>query len=373
MLAEITTDLGVGEAWGGVVTALPSISFGVFGAIAVWLAGRLGLRRTLTLGAIAICVGYLGRTILVSPNLFIGFSVLAFAGAALGNVLVPAFVKRRFPHDTARMISVYTVVLALGSMIPAALVVPIAHRLPGGWRPALGVWGLLAAVAIIPMVALAVIERSPGARPKNPSVPLWALLGSRQAVALAIFLGMQSLNAFTQFGWLAQIYRDGGVSQAEAGLLGSFVAGCGIVASLVMPAVVFKISDVRPLTVGFGVLLIVGYAGLWLAPDVAPWLWALLLGMSGAAFPTALALMTERTRDPNVTAALSGMSQTLGYALSALGPLLVGIIRAATGAWLMPLALLAATGVIMAVSGWIAGGQECIDDQLSPRGKPDSD
>ncbi|WP_232548759.1 MFS transporter [Propioniciclava soli] len=364
LMAEILADLGQGSTWGGLLTAMPGLCFAAFGALAVGLAVRVGLNRALWLGAAVTAVGLLARAFVPDAAAFLAFTALGYAGIAVGNVLLPGFIKRRFPGHVAGMMTLYSCLLAVGATLASAAAVPLASVLPGQWRGSLAVWGGVAALAVVPMLAVALTEGSArvrGPRPeRGPS-----LVRSRRAVALGIFFGVQSMQAYTQFGWAAQMYRDGGVDAADAGLLVSLIASFGIVTGLVMATVVERVRDLRGVVVALGVLLVVGYLGILYAPTTVPWLWAVSLGLSGAAFPMALALVTARSRDPHVTARLSAFGQSIGYALAALGPFAVGVIHGRTGSWTLPLWLLIGSAVVMVAAGLVASAPGDVDDDLS--------
>ncbi len=364
LLAEILAELGQSPTWGGLLAAMPGICFAVFGAFAVAVAVRVGLTYALWWGMVATAVGLALRPWIPDALVFLGLTALAFAGMGMGNVLLPAYIKRRFPDQVPLLMAIYGSLLAVGATLGSLLALPVAAVAPGGWRGSLAVWGVTAAVAGVPMLLIALREgsRRLGSRrhERGPS-----LLRSRHAVALGIFFGVQSMHAYTQFGWTAQMFRDGGVEREYAGLLVALLAGLGIVTGLVMPLVVARVRDLRWVVVALGLLLVGGYLGLLYVPATASWLWAAGLGLSGAAFPMSLSLITARTRDPHVTARLSGFSQTIGYSLAATGPLLVGVMLAATGGWTIPLWVLIATTVVMVWAGLIASSPGYVDDELS--------
>ncbi len=364
LLAEILDDLGQSATWGGLLGAMPGICFAAFGAFAVALAVRVGLTYALWWGMAATAVGLALRPRASDSWIFLGLTALAFAGMGIGNVLLPAYIKRRFPDQVPLLMAVYGSLLAVGATFGSLMALPLAEVLPGGWRGSLSVWGVTAALAGVPMLLIALREGSrklrSRAHTRGPS-----LLRSRQAVALGVFFGVQSMHAYTQFGWTAQMFRDGGVERAHAGLLVSLLAGLGIVNGLVMPIVVARVRDLRWVVITLGLLLVVGYLGILYVPTTASWLWATSLGLSGAAFPMALSLVTARTRDPHVTARLSGFSQTIGYTLAATGPLLVGVMLAATGGWTIPLWVLIATTGVMVAAGLIASAPGYVDDELA--------
>lgn len=369
VLAEIQDGLDMSAAAAGVLGALPGFGFAVFGAMAVTLAIRIGLNSAIAVGAFAAAVGLVARAVVGDVAVFIGLSLLAFAGVAVGNVLIPAFIKRHFPNRLPLMTSVYSTGLALGASIPAALAIPLAGTLPGQWRGSIGLWGVTAALACIPWVVLALVEqrrRLPGQRAVTGS--MWGMLRSRKACALAVFFGVQSSQAYIQFAWIAQIYRDSGLAPSMAGVLGATIAAFGIPTGFLMPWMVGRYSDLRVLVVLLGALLSAGYLGLWLAPTTLPWLWAVFLGMAGAAFPLAIALITIHTRDPRVTTRVSGFTQSMGYLMAAVGPFLVGWLFDLAGNWDLPLGLLVLVGLLMAGSGLIAAGPGYVDDELPQQG-----
>ncbi|NLF91203.1 MAG: MFS transporter, partial [Corynebacterium marinum] len=144
-------------------------------------------------------------------------------------------------------------------------------------------------------------------------------------------------------------------------LTGSF----NIIGGLIMPAIIHRLRSIVWLPVLFSALMGAGYLGLWLAPATTPMLWAALLGVGGFCFPTAIALIPARSRVPLVTARLSGFVQPIGYVIAAAGPLLVGVVREATGGWSVILPVLMALCALMAAVGFRAARNVSIDDELA--------
>ena len=371
VLAEVQAGLGMDAALAGALTALPGLGFAVFGAVAVAVGLRLGLAGGLFLAAVASAVGLLGRTFVDSVPLFFALTILAFAGMAIGNVLVPAYIKSHYPNRTASLMSAYTISLAIGATASTLISAPLSDAAPGGWRASLGIWGLAALLAAVRWAVLAASERrrrlAEVAVTARPSSSVFGVVGSRHAVALALFFGMQSMQAYVQFGWVAQMLRDGGLSATAAGGAASLLAAFGLAGGLVMPLVVARLRDPRWVVVVLGVLLLAGWLGVWRAPTAAPWLWASLLGLSGFAFPMALALVTARTHDPHVTTQVSGFIQSIGYLFSAIGPLLVGVLFEVTGGWDVPLWFLLGSVLVFVASGVVASAPGLVDDELAAR------
>ncbi|MFJ6131909.1 MFS transporter [Janibacter terrae] len=363
LLQEVRATLGLGSTLAGVLTALPGFAFAVAGGAAVGLARRVGVSAGITLGVLAVVVTLVTRVLTDSAAVFLVLTAIGLAGMGLGNVLVPAWIKRHSRDGGVRLMTVYGMGLTVGGTLGPLLAAPVAAVAPGEWRGALGMWGLVALTALVPWVVISlrdrVHRRSAGENPTS------RIRHSPTAIALTVLFGVQSTNAYVQFGWLPQIYRDAGLSAGSAGAYTSIVAGLGIVGGLMMPTVIARSRDLSAWMVGFGVLAVAGYLGLLVAPAAAPWLWATLLGLSGFAFPTAISLITARTRDPHVTAQLSGFVQPIGYLVAGVGPFVVGVLHEATGGWTAVLLLLMATGVGITLSGLRVARPVFVDDEVA--------
>lgn len=374
VLAEISTSLGIDGSAAGIITALPGLLFGLVGFVAVSIGRRAGLSLSIALSLIIVVLGLLLRPVAPSIGVFVPLTALALAGMAVGNVLVPAWIKRHGGARTVALMTLYSMFLTVGGSAGSGLAAPLAEVAgttvsspADGWRWSLGFWGLVAAVPLI--LWLLVARRTghdfPGAPPQaQPDRPLRS---SPTAVFLMVLFGVQSMNAYVQFGWLPQMYRDAGLEPTLAGGLLSVVAALGVVGGLVMPTVIDRSRTLAPWMIGFGAMTAAGWVGMLLAPAEAGLLWAILLGLGGFAFPTAIALIPARSRSPHVTARLSGFVQPYGYIVAALGPFAVGLIHGATGSWTLVLILLACSGVLMALAGLRVSGRVFVDDEIAAR------
>ena len=128
VLEEIRTALGMSESVAGILTALPGLVFGLVAGIAVVLVRRLGVTTTLVVALLTLIAGLVARAFAGHSGLLLVGTVVALAGAAVGNVLVPAFVKRHFPGREAGVMSAYAAALGAGATVAALVSAPIAAR-----------------------------------------------------------------------------------------------------------------------------------------------------------------------------------------------------------------------------------------------------
>ena len=130
---------------------------------------------------------------------------------------------------------------------------------------------------------------------------------------MALFFGLQSLQAYSIFGWFAELYRDAGFSAHTAGLLLGVITGISIPLSFLIPWLVSRMHNQTLLMCLVMGCYPLGYLGLIFAPASGALAWAVLVGIGTTTFPLILTLIGLRARTPAGTAALSGFAQSIGY------------------------------------------------------------
>ncbi|MEU1620582.1 MFS transporter [Streptomyces sp. NPDC005722] len=367
LLEEVRDGLGMSGSVAGLLTSVPALCFAVFGVTAPRLARRRGPGAVVCAGLVAITLGLFLRPFTGGTVPFLAASALALGGIAVGNVLMPVVVKRWFPDRVGTMTGLYSMALSLGTAVAAAATVPATRALGGDWRFGLAAWGVIAAFAVVPWLAL-VRDRAPAAA-AAPAAPeernqTGSIARSRTAWALAVYFGLQATGAYITMGWLPQIFRDAGVSASTAGVLLAVTMVMGVPLSFVLPALAGRMRHQGGLAVGLGLFGIVGYGGLWAAPAGAPWVWAVLLGISNCSFPLALTMIGMRSRTGGGVVRLSAFAQCTGYLISIPGPILVGTLYQHTGGWDLPVAFMLALLVPQIAAGVVAGRDRAVEDEL---------
>ncbi|MGY1531265.1 MFS transporter [Luteimonas sp. A649] len=374
LLDVVGREFGFGATMAGFIGMLPAAAFAAFGAATPALARRIGLERTVLLAMALAAVGLVLRSLAGGMGLLVAGSLVSLAGMGIGNVVLPPLVKRWFPHRIGMLSVVYITALQAGTIMAALLAVPLANAF--GWRLSMGAWALTALVAMLPWLAL--LRRGTDAAPaagNGDDIPaagatdLESTPASRSRVwhtslgwGMALMFGMTSLATYAMFTWMPRIFTDAGASPAFGGAMVALYTGFSLLGGLVVPALAVRMPNTFVLALGCAAAQFAGFAGLWLAPMSAPWLWATLVGIGGCTFPLGLTLINLRTRTPTGSAALSGFTQGVGYSLACLGPLLFGILKDATGGLAWPFAMLAASVVLMLAGAWQACQPRYLED-----------
>ena len=363
LLGEILAEEGLSATAGGVLTTLPVLCFGILAPVAPGLARRVGLERALFGSLVLLCLGFALRLVPGIAPLLVG--TLAVGSAiGLGNVLLPALIKRDFADRVGLMTGLYSMALSGGAALAAGLTVPIASATGMDWRATLASWGLLAVLGAVVWAPRALRStgvvaalRPPGATPADAVRSVWR---SPLAWAVTVLMGTQSLSFYAVNAWLPEVFVASGRSVAVGGWLLALTNLLGIVGSFVTPVLAGRMRRQRALGVVIVALILTGLLGLVLAPGAAV-LWVVLLGLGqGGGISLALTLMALRTENAARTSELSGMAQSAGYVLAACGPLGLGVAHDATGSWTVPLLLLVVASLVQGVAAWFAGRDEIV-------------
>lgn len=367
VLDEITHGLGMSGTEAGVLTSLPVLAFASFGALAPRLARTVGAHRLTLLALIGVVVGLYSRSRVDSALPFLGLSLLALAGMATANVVLPSLVKLHFPDRIGLMTAVYSTALAIGLTSASVFTVPISEAYDG-WRSGLASWALLAAVAALPWLGLVRHDRPKDFAEVESSgtISLGTVARTRLGWTMAGFFGLQSLQAYAVFGWFADIFRDAGYSAHTAGLLLGVITGISIPLSFVIPPLVARLTNQAPLMWALMACYPVGYLGMIFAPGAGLWslVWAVVIGTGLSTFPLCLTLIGLRAHTPAGTAALSGFTQSVGYLIAAIGPFAVGFLHDMTDGWTVPLVLLLVLSVPQLVVALMVSQPAYIEDEL---------
>jgi CP family cyanate transporter-like MFS transporter len=355
LIDEIRDSVPLSGAAAGALTTLPVVCMAAGATVVPRLARRMGHELPLVLVGLTMAAGILVRFVPGVATLYLG-TTIAGIGIALGNVLVPSLVKRDFHERAGFMTGIYTMAISTSAGLAAGLTVPIEDAIGHGWRAALAVWALPALLCAAIWVPFA---RHPSAvadrRAQTPHRSSH-LMRDRLAWQVALFMGVQSLMFYSLLSWLPSILQDHGMSKGTSGAYRSIFTLLGIPVCFVVPLIAARMRDQRVLVAASVLFLFGALLGLILSPASAAIIWTLFAGISQAAtLALAFLFFVLRSHNQSQAAELSSMSQSIGYSLAALGPVIMGGLHEATGAWTVPLIFLLVLLVPELVFGLEAG------------------
>ena len=348
LVADVRLATGLSNAALGLLTTLPLLAFGVVSAFTPVVTKRLGVEGALGLALGLVGVGVAARSAPTVALLFGGTVVLG-VGIALGNVLLPALVKRDFADRQGPMTALYSSAMGLGATVAAGVSVPLAGAV--GWRGALGAWAALAALAFV--VWLPQLRRSAPARRRGTVLDSLRELGrSRLAWAVALFMGLQSLTFYVVLAWLPDLLQGRGLAPEAAGWMLALSQAAGIAGSAAVPLWAGRRADQRRIVWALAGLEAVALGGLLLPGGGLAGLWVSLLGfVLGGSFGLSLLFLAIRADTPETAAALSGMAQSVGYLVAAVGPFVFGALHDWTAGWTVPLLSLVVVLLVKVAAG----------------------
>lgn len=360
VLRYIQDDYGLSATQAGLFSATPLLMFAMLSPFAARIGRRFGVDRTLFVSTLVLAVGAALRSSgpLASA---IGGTLLIGGAICLGNVLIPGLIKKEFPQQIGAMTALYALAMAITSAIGSAVAVPIAEASAAGWRASLAIFvGLALVSALVWSPQLTRAANGPATNQSDPTAPpLWR---SALAWQTTLFFGLNSFLYYIILSWTPTILVDHGYTEEAAGNIHGVMQLFAGTAGLVLMPLMARLRDQRWLAAMTGGILLVGLIGMIALPQWGA-VWAVMLGFGGGAvFVLALAFIALRASTPEQAASLSGMAQTVGYALATTGPTLIGTIYDAQGNWTLALSVCAVVSAVLIGFGVFAGRNRTIND-----------
>jgi CP family cyanate transporter-like MFS transporter len=336
---------GFGES---LVVYVPTICFALGALTGPALQRRYGEERAIFFATILMLAGLVLRSVSPDWGLIPGTVVAGFGAAGL-NVLIPSFIKVRFPDRVGDMTALYATLVVIGTAIAAGVAVPIYHLSDDSLEVALGVWSLPVVAALLVWIPQLRMESLDSEAPVGGIFAYWR---NPLALQLCAFVSCHWLLFYAPFSWLAQIYGDKGIGDTEAGFLLMLSNLTAIPTTFAIPAWAGRQKNQRLAVsiVIFATLL--AFTGILLAPASTAWLWVSIFGLAqGGALGLGLLLVVLRSADGVVAARLSAMAFSSAYLAAGLGILIMGALHQISGNWTLSLIFL----LVVCLASWIPG------------------
>ena len=351
----IQTNLQLSSTMMGFITTIPLIAFAFVSPFVAKFSHKIGHNKTMFIGLILILCSELIRSYTGIIGLYLGTALIGI-GIAIGNVLIPAIIKLNFSTKLGFVTSIYTSGMCIFAAVGAGISVPLAKNFQLGWQHTLASWFILTLMTIF--IWLPQLQKNQAGsgiiKNCNGDGSIWH---SKLAWCVTLFMGIQSLLFYSLVAWLPTIIMSKGLSANFAGNMALLFQLMAIPATLPIPTLCDKFKDQRILVILVCIIYLIGMIGLlfgYNATILIPTIICLAIGMGGA-ISLSIAFISLRTVNSTRASELSGMSQSAGYLLAALGPIFTGFIFDIQASWTTPLIIFIVFLCLLTFFGILAG------------------
>jgi MFS transporter, CP family, cyanate transporter len=362
LLSQIQSAFGLSATAAGLLTSLPIFAFACISPYAAALARRIGIELAIFLSLLLFIAGLGIRYLPGTFFLYFG-TLLIGTGIAFSNVLLPGLLRREFPQQLAMVTAIFTISMVVAGSLGSGLAIPLAEW--GGWRISLVAWVVPALLAVV--VWMPRLKHNSGAMPQPAAARKVSMWSNGLAWQVSLFMACQSTAFYVLIAWLPRMLNDlEGISAAQAGWT-LFVYQIFVLLSVVItPVFIHRLSDQRWIGVTCSLLIMIAFGGLLLDTEHAM-MWMIVMGLgAGASLVLAMTLLGLRVSTASQSVSLSGMAQSVGYAMAALTPIFIGYLYDHTHQWSVPLLLMLCVSLLQMGSGYLAGRPLTVSEHPMP-------
>jgi CP family cyanate transporter-like MFS transporter len=356
LLPILKVDFNLSTVSQSVLTGISVFAFSLM-ALVMHQVNRLGsTNQVLTLSAVLLSIGLFSRMVSGFYGLFI-FSLVIGISIAVINFMLPVWVKENSAQGSGYITGIYAAIMGVCGSLAVAAAVPLAKLTHYSWRLSMAPATVLAlGVALIWLFKFRETKTATEDVIKGQSILKHPLFKSPSAWAVALFFGCQSMMFYSTATWIPTILLTKGFTLSEAGVALASATFIGSIAGIFVPHLASMREDARPLLAAISLVCIGAFAAIALDSGPRIILWLILGNISlFISFPLSLLLCVTKSSSPEQTKYLSIMSQSIGYFLAAIAPLLMGVIFEITLNWDLTLVFIMVLGLIQLLSGFFAG------------------
>lgn len=299
IISYIRDGLDISNVLAGFITTIPLLAFAIVSPFVPKIARRLGMEMTLFLAILLLAIGIIIRSLGTPFLLLLGTALIGVA-IAFGNVLLPSFIKLKFPLQLGLMTGVFTVSMNLSAGIGAGISYPIADGTSYGWQGALGFWAILAIIACIIWLPQVKKKQEIDVVPSSTNVEkAKSILKSPLTWTITLCMGLQSLIFYTTAAWIPEILQTQGMEAEKSGWMLSIMQFAQLPMTFLIPILAGRFKDQRILVLVFTIFYFIGFTGLLYGDISLTLLWMVALGLGGgASFGLVMMFFSLRSRTP---------------------------------------------------------------------------
>ena len=333
----------------GLLNSIPLLAFGSISfAVAYFSSVRL-----LFIALCCIALGEIVRSFGGVGGLFVGMGLLG-AGIAVANVLVPSFIRKKFGKKTPSMMSVYSLMLNVSSIVGIVLALPLITFF--GIRIAMAFWVIFALFAIV--FFLPEIKNHRFSRPKTKSATTKSLFVDFNAWKITLFMGLQGFVAYSTFTWLPVIIASKGYSLEYGTNILLYMQIISIPVAFFGPLLLGRLREMyRSVYMAFLCgLYAIGYVVvLFFDSQSAMIVSVFCIGIPmGGVFGLALLFISQKSATFAIATKLSSMAQGFGYLIAASGPFLIGVLHDLSESYVPGIVLVLCVAFVLNIFGILA-------------------
>ncbi|QIW09553.1 MFS transporter [Francisella sp. LA112445] len=364
LLSNIVNMINISPVTAGLLVSLPLLIFATLSLFISSFAKKRSLEANLMISLVLISVGIVIRSHINTYSIFLGTIIIGI-GITISNVLMPVFIKQKFPNNIPLMISIYGLMMGLGSWVTISLMIPVMHlaqKFSFSGNSSLSL--ALASVAILGIIAIIIWLpqfKNKTLLPQNNSSTnihshVWK---SKIAWQISIFLSSSAILMYTLSTWLPSILESQGYSIQDAGYLAGLFQMSSSLPVLIIIPLMKTLKDKNIVSLLLALCSFLGI--LFLLLNILTFIAVVILGIGiGGTFMVSLILIGVRTSNAQIAAVLSGKSQSVAYILAALGPVIAGLFHQITSSWELPLTICICVAIIMVLFSFFVASPEKI-------------
>ncbi|RVU81628.1 MFS transporter [Leucothrix sargassi] len=368
----VQQDLGLTTKTIGLIGTIPVMAFASSSFVAPMLSRRIGLENTMILATSLLAIGIFVRVAHPQLGFLLVGTVLLSLAISLGNVLIPAVIKKYNPHHIGLVMGSYSMFLSVFAGFASGIAMWLVSL--SNWQFALGVWGWVSVAAVAAWLIVAhlrlrqkigthdaqVINQAVAEAGQPSRKSVWKI---PMAWWISAFMGLQSLLYYTLASFLPSLLIDKGLSKAQAGNVGMVFQLVAFPSILLLTKWVSSQWNLRTLALLAAVGNLVGVFGFGFLPLQGwVWVWSIASGFGcGVIFTLCMMIFTLKSKDSQQAAELSGMAQTVGYSIAITGPIVTGWLKDLSHTWTLSMGFLTILMAINCVFSWLATQNKAIE------------
>ncbi|AZB30188.1 CynX/NimT family MFS transporter [Chryseobacterium balustinum] len=363
VLNQISNSLHLNNLQSSMLTSIPLMMFAGCSVLVSRFSHRFSINRFLLYALIILSFGLFMRVFGSVWTLFTG-SVFIGLGICIGNVITPGYIKSNFPKQIGLMTGIFAVSMNLTAALASGYSVSLGEWTGYGWRGSLGIWLVIALLALFVVVLELLLNKS---RVQQTGASLaksdFNMFKSPQAWNISVFMGLQSLVYYSLISWLPAVLGDYGMRGNEPGWILFIIQISMIPITFIGPIIANKMKNQKVMIVFISVLMLASILMFaWLKSE---WIYAtaVLLGLSnGLSFSLSILFFSLRTKSSANAIKISGMAQSVGYLIAAFGPAVFGKLHDYDTSWKWSFYFLGISVIVMFYFGIKAARRKFVED-----------